>query len=102
MSSQSQFEDFLNNDSGSVEGTVSSHTDGVVQMSGSVYLEAGDYAFKVTADDGYTILIDGVAVATVDQNQPSTTTMHDSFTIDSDGYHIPLKSFIGTKVVPLT
>ncbi|MFM2577722.1 Ig-like domain-containing protein [Vibrio fortis] len=87
LSSQSQFEDFLNNDSGSVEGTVGAHTDGVVQMSGSVYLEAGDYAFKVTADDGYTILIDGVAVATVDQNQSSTTTMHDSFTIDSDGYH---------------
>ncbi|WP_390517766.1 Ig-like domain-containing protein, partial [Vibrio fortis] len=87
LSSQSQFEDFLNNDSGSVEGTVGAHTDGVVQMSGSVYLEAGDYAFKVTADDGYTILIDGVAVATVDQNQSSTTTMHDSFMIDSDGYH---------------
>ncbi|WP_409438340.1 Ig-like domain-containing protein [Vibrio sp. BS-M-Sm-2] len=87
LSSQTQFEDFLNNDSSSVEGTVGDHTDGVVQMSGSVYLEAGDYAFKVTADDGYTILIDGVAVATVDQNQSSTTTLHDKFTIDSDGYH---------------
>jgi VCBS repeat-containing protein len=87
LSSQSQFEDFLNSDAGSVEGTVGAHTDGVVQMSGSVYLEAGDYAFKVTADDGYTILIDGVAVATVDQNQSSTTTLHDAFTIGSDGYH---------------
>ncbi|ULN62987.1 VWA domain-containing protein [Vibrio gigantis] len=87
LSSQSQFEDFLNDDSGSVEGAVGAHTDGVVQMSGSVYLEAGDYAFKVTADDGYTILIDGVAVATVDQNQSSTTALHDSFTIESDGYH---------------
>jgi VCBS repeat-containing protein len=87
LSSQSQFEDFLNSDAGSVEGTVGAHTDGVVQMSGSVYLAAGDYAFKVTADDGYTILIDGVAVATVDQNQSSTTTLHDAFTIGSDGYH---------------
>uniref|UniRef100_UPI00076ACBF7 Ig-like domain-containing protein n=1 Tax=Vibrio coralliirubri TaxID=1516159 RepID=UPI00076ACBF7 len=87
LSSQSQFKDFLNDDSGSVEGAVGDHTDGVVQMSGSVYLEAGDYAFKVTADDGYTILIDGVAVATVDQNQSSTTALHDAFTIDSDGYH---------------
>ncbi|WP_434762800.1 cadherin domain-containing protein [Vibrio fortis] len=87
LSSQSQFEDFLNSDAGSVEGTVGAHTDGVVQMSGSVYLAPGDYAFKVTADDGYTILIDGVAVATVDQNQSSTTTLHDAFTIDSDGYH---------------
>ncbi|MCG9544750.1 VWA domain-containing protein [Vibrio sp. Isolate33] len=87
LSSQTQFEDFLNNDSTSVVGTVGDHTDGVVQMSGSVYLEAGDYAFKVTADDGYTILVDGVAVATVDQNQSSTTTLHSSFAVDSDGYH---------------
>ncbi|MCK8086915.1 cadherin-like domain-containing protein, partial [Vibrio sp. 1CM8B] len=87
LSSQDQFEDFLNNDSSSIEGSVADHTDGVVKMSGSVYLEAGDYAFKVTADDGYTILIDGVEVATVDQNQPSTTTLHDSFNITSDGYH---------------
>ncbi|WP_210467093.1 Ig-like domain-containing protein, partial [Vibrio crassostreae] len=87
LSSQSQFEDFLNDDSSSVEGTVGAHTDGVVQISGSVYLEAGDYAFKVTADDGYTVLIDGVEVATVDQNQSSTTTLHDAFAIDSDGYH---------------
>ncbi|MBW3696979.1 VWA domain-containing protein [Vibrio sp. T187] len=87
LSSQTQFEDFLNNDASSVEGTVGSHTDGVVQMSGSVYLEPGDYAFKVTADDGYTIIVDGVAVATVDENQSSTTTLHDSFTVDSAGYH---------------
>ncbi|MEZ9059811.1 VCBS domain-containing protein, partial [Vibrio pelagius] len=87
LSSQSQFEDFLNNDSGSVEGTVGEHTDGVVKMSGSIYLEAGDYAFKVTADDGYTVLIDGVTVATVDRNQSSTTTLHNSFTVNSDGYH---------------
>ncbi|MDH5888961.1 VCBS domain-containing protein, partial [Vibrio splendidus] len=87
LSSQAQFEDFLNSDASSLEGSVADHTDGVIKMSGSIYLEQGDFAFKVTADDGYTILIDGVAVATVDQNQSSTTTLHDSFTIDSSGYH---------------
>ncbi|MEL0607209.1 VCBS domain-containing protein, partial [Vibrio echinoideorum] len=87
LSSQAQFEDFLNNDVSSLEGSVADHSDGVIKMSGSVYLQSGDYAFKVTADDGYTILIDGVAVATVDQNQSSTTTLHNPFTIDSSGYH---------------
>ncbi|MFS1879162.1 Ig-like domain-containing protein [Vibrio splendidus] len=87
LSSQAQFEDFLNSDASSLEGSIADHTDGVIKMSGSIYLEQGDFAFKVTADDGYTILIDGVAVATVDQNQSSTTTLHDSFTIDSSGYH---------------
>ena len=87
LSSQTQFEDFLNNDASSLEGSVADHSDGVIKMSGSVYLQPGDYAFKVTADDGYTIFIDGVAVATVDQNQSSTTTLHNPFTIDSSGYH---------------
>ncbi|WP_224638955.1 Ig-like domain-containing protein [Vibrio vulnificus] len=87
LSSKSQVADFLNNDAGSLQGEVANHTDGVIKMSGSVYLEAGNYAFKVRADDGYTILIDGVAVATVDRNQSPTTTMHSSFEISSDGYH---------------
>ncbi|ELP5729583.1 Ig-like domain-containing protein [Vibrio vulnificus] len=87
LSSKSQVADFLNNDAGSLQGEVANHTDGVIKMSGSVYLEAGTYAFKVRADDGYTILIDGVAVATVDRNQSPTTTMHSAFEISSDGYH---------------
>ncbi|MBE3659613.1 hypothetical protein BOO91_01450 [Vibrio navarrensis] len=87
LSSKSQVADFLNNDAGSLQGEVANHTDGVIKMSGSVYLDAGNYAFKVRADDGYTILIDGVAVATVDRNQSPTTTMHSSFEINSDGYH---------------
>ncbi|MER0362872.1 Ig-like domain-containing protein [Vibrio vulnificus] len=87
LSSKSQVADFLNNDAGSLQGEVANHTDGVIKMSGSVYLEAGNYAFKVRADDGYTILIDGVAVATVDRNQSPTTTMHSSFEISSNGYH---------------
>ncbi|MBE3655342.1 hypothetical protein BOO92_01305 [Vibrio navarrensis] len=87
LSSKSQVADFLNNDAGSLQGEVANHTDGVIKMSGSVYLDAGNYAFKVRADDGYTILIDGVAVATVDRNQSPTTTMHSAFEINSDGYH---------------
>ncbi|MBG0758647.1 hypothetical protein BOO22_04395 [Vibrio cidicii] len=87
LSSKSQVADFLNNDAGSLQGEVANHTDGVIKMSGSVYLEAGNYAFKVRADDGYTILVDGVAVATVDRNQSPTTTMHSAFEINSDGYH---------------
>ncbi|MBE3667743.1 hypothetical protein BOO25_02135 [Vibrio navarrensis] len=87
LSSKSQVADFLNNDAGSLQGEVANHTDGVIKMSGSVYLEAGNYAFKVRADDGYTILIDGVAVATVDRNQSPTTTMDSAFEISSDGYH---------------
>ncbi|KTD62661.1 structural toxin protein RtxA, partial [Legionella shakespearei DSM 23087] len=61
--------------------------DAIIHMTGLVNLAAGSYNFRVTADDGYTILIDGVAVATRDLNQSPTTTTFESFNIDTSGLH---------------
>ncbi|MEP0071784.1 MAG: Ig-like domain-containing protein [Marinomonas sp.] len=53
--------------------------DAVVELTGSVYLDAGSYDIKVEADDGYEIIINGEIVASVDYNQSSAT---NTFTFD--------------------
>ncbi|WP_298624524.1 Calx-beta domain-containing protein [uncultured Legionella sp.] len=61
--------------------------DAIVKFEGNVTLAAGTYNFRVTADDGYTIRIDGVVVAQVNANQSPATTTHASFNITTGGSH---------------
>ncbi|QIR76842.1 beta strand repeat-containing protein [Sulfurospirillum diekertiae] len=61
-------------------------SDAIIKLSGSIELAAGKYTFKVTADDGYSIVIDGNVVAKYDGNQvPSTN--YASFNIAQGGEH---------------
>jgi VCBS repeat-containing protein len=48
-------------------------TDGIVRMSGFVYLERGNYDFRVLADDGFRLKIGGETLLEFDGNQPPTT-----------------------------
>jgi hypothetical protein len=64
-----------------------STNDALVHMEGLVYLSQGSYNFRVTADDGYSIKIDGVVVAEVNANQSPTTTVFQPFNIASSGLH---------------
>ncbi|MBY8089826.1 tandem-95 repeat protein, partial [Vibrio fluvialis] len=88
LTSNSQLQDFLGSDASSMKGAVPSNTtDGVMLLTGAVYLAAGTYSLKVNADDGYLIKVDGQVVAQYDGIQSTTERVHDTFTLDSDGYH---------------
>ncbi|EKO3374277.1 cadherin-like domain-containing protein, partial [Vibrio fluvialis] len=88
LTSNSQLQDFLGSDASSMKGAVPSNTtDGVMLLTGAVYLAAGTYSLKVNADDGYFIKVDGQVVAHYDGIQSTTERVHDTFTLSSDGYH---------------
>jgi VCBS repeat-containing protein len=61
-------------------------TDAIVELAGKVTMAAGNYSLKVTADDGYIVLIDGKQVAAVDANQSAATNVT-NFSIATDGLH---------------
>ncbi|MBY8027525.1 VCBS domain-containing protein [Vibrio fluvialis] len=88
LTSNSQLQDFLGSDASSMKGAVPSNTtDGVMLLTGAVYLAAGTYSLQVNADDGYLIKVDGQVVAQYDGIQSTTERVHDTFTLSSDGYH---------------
>ena len=85
-------QDFLGDDADSLSNDPEDSTDAILHIEGQVELDAGRYGFKVTADDGYLIKIDGVIVAQYNGNQSSSTTIpgqdgHIYFDIDTSGYH---------------
>ncbi|RDL43127.1 hypothetical protein DN730_15580 [Marinomonas piezotolerans] len=80
-------QDFLGDDASTLSNDPVTTSDGGIRLSGYVYLEAGTYNFKVYADDGYQISVDGNAVATVANNQSPRSTEHDSFVVTESGYH---------------
>ncbi|WP_343750162.1 VCBS domain-containing protein, partial [Marinomonas primoryensis] len=79
-------QEFLGSDASTLSTDPGDNTDGGIYLQGYVYLEAGTYNFKVTADDGYEITINGYPVATVESNQSVHTVTHASFTISESGY----------------
>jgi VCBS repeat-containing protein len=48
-------------------------TDAIVRMTGMVYLERGNYDFRVTGDDGFRLKVGGETLIEFDGNQPPTT-----------------------------
>ncbi|MBN2965126.1 tandem-95 repeat protein [Sulfurospirillum sp. T05] len=89
VSTGNSLEAFLNHDGASLNYTdgQTNTPEGGVHISGSVYIKAGTYNFKVLADDGYEILVNGESVAKYNNNQSPSTRTHDAFTIDADGWY---------------
>ena len=86
--SKTNLETFLGSDAASLSvDNPQQAGDAILKMFGLIDLSAGTYQFKVLADDGYSIMIDGVVVAQVDNNQAPKTTTHAEFTIATDGLH---------------
>ncbi|MDH0748953.1 retention module-containing protein [Pseudomonas sp. GD03842] len=81
---------FLGNDKGSLvytNGTAQTTTsDAIVELAGKVTMAAGNYSLKITADDGYLVLIDGKQVAAYDANQ-SPTARTTPFSLATGGEH---------------
>ena len=82
-----QLQKFLGSDAASLSTDPANTSDAIVQLTGLVNLAAGNYTFKVTADDGYSIRIDGVEVFKYDANQSPTARVSDSFNIAQGGNH---------------
>ncbi|WP_345773635.1 cadherin-like domain-containing protein [Shewanella sp. Isolate13] len=85
-------QNFLGDDAASLSNDPENSSDAILHMQGSVQLDAGTYGLKVTADDGYSVLIDGVVVAEVSRNQSSSTRVpgddgHIYFDITDPGAH---------------
>ncbi|WP_158601380.1 retention module-containing protein [Marinomonas rhizomae] len=87
VASSTHLQTFLGSDASTLSSDPSDNTDGGIYLEGYVYLEAGNYNFKVTADDGYQITIDDDIVAEFDHNQSSNTATHETFTVTESGYH---------------
>ncbi len=95
VSQGNNLERFLNANGENTDGNSLTYNDGEVvnsdeggfHISGRVYIEAGTYNFRVLADDGYEILINGDSVAKFANNQSPATHVHDSFTIGESGWY---------------
>ncbi|MDO8344438.1 MAG: Ig-like domain-containing protein, partial [Cellvibrio sp.] len=78
---------FLGSDAASLSADPVTTTDAIIRMRGFVDLGAGTYNFKILADDGYQIRVDGVVVGEMNLNQSATTTTHGQFTLSTGGLH---------------
>jgi len=58
-------------------------SDAIIKMAGYINLAAGTYQFKVTADDGYSIRINGQVVAEFNNIQSTSTATGKTFTISA-------------------
>ena len=87
VSKGTNLQEFLKGDAASLSTDPGDTSDGGIFMTGKVYLEAGTYNFKVLADDGYDIIINGQSVAEYESNQSPDEKVHGEFTISESGYH---------------
>jgi CshA-type fibril repeat protein len=75
-------------DAATVTGTQVDSNDAIIMMEGNITLE-GTYTFKVNADDGYLILVDGKVVA-IDDNIHSVTQTTSTFTVGAGDHQIQI------------
>ncbi|WEX00469.1 retention module-containing protein [Pseudomonas nitroreducens] len=78
---------FLGNDAGSLNTDPANTSDAIIQLTGAINLNAGNYQLRVNADDGFSIKIDGVEVFRYDANQSPTGRESAVFTIAQSGNH---------------
>ena len=87
LASDLKLQTFLGSDAASLNVDPLNSTDAILHLSGQIQLAAGMYQFQVRADDGYQILIDGVAVAAANFNQSPTTATGAQFAVTTAGWH---------------
>ncbi|ABV38743.1 putative outer membrane adhesin like protein [Shewanella sediminis HAW-EB3] len=85
-------QNFLGTDAASLSNDPGNSTDAILHMQGNVQLDAGKYGLRVTADDGYSIKVDGVVVAQYSKIQSQHTKSpgddgHIYFDIETAGLH---------------
>ena len=85
LGSGTNLQTFLNGDMGSLSTDPSNTSDAIIKLNGIVNLAAGTYQFRVTADDGYSIRINGQTVAEFNANQGATPRESLTFNIAEGG-----------------
>ncbi len=78
---------FLGPDASSLDNDPPNNYRGIIRLTGYVYLEAGNHNFRVRADDGYRIKVNGNIVAIRDSNGPAISQTFPSFNISQTGYY---------------
>ncbi|MGQ7299286.1 Ig-like domain-containing protein [Marinobacter nauticus] len=78
---------FLKDDAGSLSTDPENSSDAIVKLTGNLELQAGTYQFRVRADDGYRIEVNGQTVAEYNGNQGANTRTGSEFTLTGDGPH---------------
>ncbi|WP_236209959.1 retention module-containing protein [Metapseudomonas otitidis] len=78
---------FLGSDAATLNTDPANTSDAIVELSGSVNLAAGNYQLRVTADDGFSIVIDGKVVAEYNGNQGPTAREFATFNVPAGGAH---------------
>ena len=87
LGNDQQLQTFLGADAASLNTDPANTSDAIIEMNGQINLNAGTYQFRVTADDGYSILVDGKVVAEFNGNQSPTERESATFTITESGPH---------------
>ncbi len=78
-------QNFLKADATSLSRDPGDTSDAILRLDGKIQLSAGTYSFRVRADDGYSIKVNGVVVAEYALNQAATTRTHSTFTVAQSG-----------------
>ncbi|HEY8941925.1 MAG TPA: Ig-like domain-containing protein [Cellvibrio sp.] len=76
---------FLKNDAASLSNDPLDTSDSILRFTGKIQLSSGSYNFRVRADDGYSIRINGQTVAEYNANQGATTRTHGTFSVATTG-----------------
>ncbi len=76
---------FFKGNASSVSGTQTTTSDAIIKMTGYINLAAGEHTLRVTADDGYSIRINGQIVAEFDGNQSPTQNPPVTFNVAAGG-----------------
>lgn len=87
LGADGQLQKFLGADAASLNTDPANSSDAIIQMTGNLELAAGTYRFRVTADDGFSIRVDGVVVAQYDANQGATRREFATFDVGESGAH---------------
>ncbi|WP_336605417.1 tandem-95 repeat protein [Stutzerimonas stutzeri] len=87
LGADGQLQKFLGADAASLNTDPANSSDAIIQLTGNLELAAGTYQFRVFADDGFSIRVDGVVVAQYDANQGATRREFATFDIGESGAH---------------
>ncbi|MHA6492803.1 beta strand repeat-containing protein [Pseudomonas borbori] len=87
LGANNSLQTFLGSDATSLSTDPANSSDAIIRLAGLVNLAQGNYQLRVTADDGYSIRIDGVVVAEYNGNQSPTAREGAVFNIATAGQH---------------
>lgn len=87
LGSEGQLQRFLGSDAASLSNDPVNSSDAIIKLTGDLNLNAGTYEFRVRADDGYRVIVDGQVVAEYNANQGATTRGGATIQIAESGPH---------------